>query len=135
VAIGSDAAFRCPDGPLSEGKPHPRAYGTFSRVLARYVADGRSGRDAPAAPLGLAEALRKMTLLPAQRAGLTRRGAVKEDWFADLVVFDPRTIEDRATYEQPHQCSGGIRYVLVNGRIAMRDGVPSGGLHGRVLRR
>jgi N-acyl-D-amino-acid deacylase len=127
VAIGSDAAFRCTDGPLSEGKPHPRAYGTFSRILARYVAKEHV--------LTLPEAIRRMTLLPAQRVGLPERGAIKKGWHADLVVFDPAAIEDRATYEQPHQYSTGIRYVLVNGKIALRDGVPSGGLHGRILRK
>jgi len=127
VAIGSDACFRCPDGPLSEGKPHPRAYGTFSRVLRRYVIEQKV--------LSLPEALRKMTLLPAQRAGLDRRGAIKEGWYADLVVFDPRLIEDRATFENPHQYSQGIKYVLVNGRMALSDGVPVGSLNGRILRK
>jgi len=127
VAIGSDASFRCPDGPLSEGKPHPRAYGTFSRVLRKYVREEGL--------LGLPEALRKMTLLPAQRAGLVQRGAVREGWFADLVVFDPCAIEDRATFEEPHQFSRGIKYVFVNGKMAIDDGVPLGGLHGSILRR
>ena len=127
VAIGSDASFRCPEGPLSEGKPHPRAYGTFSRVLRRYVREQ--------GVLGLVEALRKMTLLPAQRAGLARRGAIEKGWFADIVVFDPAAVEDRATFEDPHQCSKGIEYVFVNGKMAVNQGVPLGGLHGAILRR
>lgn len=127
VAIASDASFRSPTGPLSEGKPHPRAYGTFSRVLCRYVVQQGI--------LPLVEALRKMTLLPAERARLKDRGQIKEGWFADIVIFNPQEIQDRATYEEPHQCSRGIKYVVVNGRIALRDSVPTGGLHGRILRR
>jgi N-acyl-D-aspartate/D-glutamate deacylase len=85
--------------------------------------------------LGLVEALRKMTLLPAQRAGLARRGAIEKGWFADIVVFDPAAVEDRASFEDPHQCSKGIEYVFVNGKMAVNQGVPLGGLHGAILRR
>lgn len=127
VAVGSDASVRCPDGPLSQGKPHPRAYGTFARVLGRYVREARA--------LPLLEALKKMTVLPARQAGLRDRGELREGCFADIVIFDPLTVADQATFEQPHQCSKGIRYVFVNGRTAVREGVPTGGLHGRLLRR
>ena len=127
VAIGSDAAFRAPEGPLSGGKPHPRAYGTFARVLGHYVREE--------GVLSLEQAVHKMTLLPAQRAGLQERGALRPGWHADVVVFDPEQIADAATFEAPHQYSRGIRYVIVNGHVALNNGALSESLHGEILRR
>lgn len=125
VAIGSDAGFRSETGPLHVGRPHPRTYGTFSRVLGRYVREEKV--------LSLEQAIHKMTLLPAARAGLRERGALRPGWHADVVVFDPDAIADRATFDAPHQYSTGIRYVIVNGKPALADGALSEGLHGEIL--
>ncbi|HUP01465.1 MAG TPA: amidohydrolase family protein [Gemmatimonadota bacterium] len=125
-AICSDASARRSEGPLSEGTPHPRAYGAFPRVLGRYVREERA--------LSLAEAVRKMTGLPAEILRLQDRGQVAVGKAADLVVFDPGTVADRATYEAPHQYPAGIPHVVVNGALAVRDGQPTGALSGRVPR-
>jgi N-acyl-D-amino-acid deacylase len=124
-AICSDAAARRTTGPLSEGTPHPRAYGSFPRVLAKYVREMES--------MSLEEAVRKMTSLPATILGLGDRGAIAVGRVADLVVFDPERIADRATYEDPHRYPTGLPHVIVNGRLAVRDGAPTGELAGRVL--
>ncbi|GMV06103.1 MAG: hypothetical protein AMXMBFR53_23790 [Gemmatimonadota bacterium] len=118
------------DGRLTqpgEGHPHPRWYGTFPRVLARYV------REDPV--LTLEEAVHKMTGLPARRLGLAQRGEIREGWYADLVVFDPATVEDRATFEEPHQYPAGIPWVVVNGWITVADGAYRDVRPGRVLAR
>lgn len=112
---------------LGDGHPHPRWYGTFPRVLGHYA------RERGVIPL--AQAVRKMTALPAARMGLRDRGQLREGWFADLVVFDPETVSDRGTFEDPHQYPEGIRWVLVNGRIAVEDGAFRDVRAGRVLRR
>ena len=116
----------CTDGLLG-GKPHPRVYGTFPRVLGRYV---RERKDMP-----LEEAVRKMTSLPAKRLGLKDRGVVAGGMAADLVVFDPETVSDLATYENPRQYPLGIRHVIVNGVHSVKDGQFTGQLGGRVLKR
>lgn len=125
--IGSDGSVAAPYGPLSEGKPHPRSYGTHPRVLGRYVRD-----------LGLLtweEAVRKMTSAPAQRLGLAAKGIVRPGLDADLVVFDPATVSDRATFEEPHQYPDGIEHVLVNGELVVSGGNHLGALPGHVLSR
>jgi len=127
VAVGSDAAVRCARGALGAGKPHPRAYGTFARVLGRYA------REEELFPL--TEAIRKMTSLPAARLGLEQRGLLKKDWYADIVVFDPERVKDNATYADPHRYSSGIRFVFVNGVMAAENGKATGRLAGEVLRR
>jgi N-acyl-D-amino-acid deacylase len=119
--IGSDGL------PSAGGKPHPRLYGTFPRVLARYVREQRL--------LALEEAVHKMTALPAGRFGLEERGEVREGWFADLVVFDPSIVEDAATYEEPRQYAHGIVYVIVNGVEVVEKGVQTQARPGCVLRR
>jgi len=126
TAIVTDAEAVAVDGPLSAGMPHPRAYGTYPRVLARYVREQ--------AVLTWEEAIRKMTSLPAARLGLTDRGTLREGACADLVVFDPDTISDTATYADPHRYPVGIHHVLVNGRFAIYDGVQTEELPGQVLR-
>jgi len=115
------------DGLPSGGKPHPRLYGTFPRVLGRYAREEGL--------LTLEEAVRKMTAQPAQRFGLGRRGEVREGWFADLVVLDPRTVADIATYEEPRQYPTGIEYVTVNGELVVDDGKQTQARPGRVIRR
>jgi N-acyl-D-aspartate/D-glutamate deacylase len=125
VMIGSDGSALATSGEMSAGKPHPRSYGTFPRVLGEYVREQRL--------LPLPEAVHKMTGLPARRLGLRDRGQVRVGARADLVVFDPRRIADRATYEDPHRYAVGIEHVLVNGSIVIKDGEHTGSLPGRVL--
>jgi N-acyl-D-amino-acid deacylase len=119
--VGTDA-IPCPPG---QGRPHPRGYGAFPRILGHYVSDQRA--------LALAEAIRKMTRLPAQKFGLKERGLVREGQFADLVVFDPGQIIDRATYDDPRRHPEGIKAVVVNGSIAVLDGRVTSRRSGRFL--
>lgn len=126
VAVDCDSSAVNPVGPLSLGKPHPRSYGTFPRILGRYVREQHA--------LRLEEAVRKMTSLPAQRVGLRDRGLVRPGYFADLTIFDPDKIMDMATFEQPHQPSVGIEYVFVNGVLSLEHGQPTGQFGGRPLR-
>ena len=117
------------DGSLSRpgvGHPHPRAYGTFVRVLGRYVRERQV--------LQLEQAVRKMTGLPAERLGIERRGLLAEGWYADVVVFDPATVADAATFERPHQYAVGVDYVLVNGRFAVDGGASTDVRAGKALR-
>lgn len=126
TSIGSDGVGTHPGGTASADKVHPRAYGTFPRVLGRYVRE-----------LGViseAEAIHKMTGLPAARIGLKERGLLAPGYFADITIYDPATISDRATFADPHQFAAGIAYVLVNGRIALEAGQPNGARAGLVLR-
>jgi N-acyl-D-amino-acid deacylase len=125
VMIGSDGSALAPYGPLAEGKPHPRSYGTFARVLGEYVREQRV--------LPLAQAIRKMTGMPARRLRLRDRGVVRERARADLVVFDARRVADAATYQEPHRYAAGIEHVLVNGRFVIKHGEHTGSLPGRVL--
>lgn len=126
-SVGTDGLVFAPYGPLSRGKPHPRSYGTFPRVIGRYA------RDQGLMPM--AEAVRKCTSLPASRLGITDRGLVKEGMKADLVVFDPATILDRATFEDPHQYPKGIDFVIVNGVIAVEGTANRNAGAGEVLGR
>lgn len=110
---------------FGEGFPHCRSYGTFPRIIHKYVYEDKA--------LSLEEAVRKMTSLPAQTIRLTERGLIKKNLFADLVIFDLDKIKDTATYQKPHQYPEGIKYVIVNGAVAAKDGRPTGDLPGRVL--
>jgi N-acyl-D-amino-acid deacylase len=125
VMIGSDGSALATTGEMSAGKPHPRSYGTFPRVLGEYAREQRV--------LSLSEAVHKMTGLPARRLGLRDRGAVRVGARADLVVFDPRRVADQATYDDPHRYPTGVEHVLVNGSIVVKDGEHTGSLPGRVL--
>lgn len=127
VGIGADSEAVAPYGPLSKGKPHPRYYGTFPRVLGKYV---REERIVP-----LEEMIRKMTSLPADHMGFVRRGRLKVGWAADVCVFDPDRIIDKATFKEPAAYPEGIRQVVVNGQIVVADGAHTGKLPGRVLRK
>jgi dihydroorotase/N-acyl-D-amino-acid deacylase len=127
VMIGGDAGIRALDGPLSTDQPHPRAFGTFPRVLCRY------SREMGIFPLE--EAVRKMTSLPAARASLADRGILEVGRFADVVVFNPRTVCDTATFEAPKRLAVGVEHVIVNGEPVLRDGEPTGALPGRALLR
>jgi len=125
VSFGSDAASMAPELPFTKSSAHPRAYGNFARVLAKYVRDDRV--------LTLPDAIRKLSGLPATNLELDRRGFLKEGMFADVVVFDPATIADRATFENPHQYAVGVRDVLVNGSRVIRNGEHTGAKPGRAL--
>jgi N-acyl-D-amino-acid deacylase len=126
VSVGTDDSATSPEGILGVDHPHPRAYGTFPRILAKYVRE--EGK------LGLADAIRKFTALPAQRERLSDRGVIKTGMWADLVVFDPAAIHDVATYDDPNRFSAGISYVLVNGVLVIEQGKMTGALPGKVLR-
>jgi N-acyl-D-amino-acid deacylase len=126
VSIDNDSQGTSPEGLLGKEHPHPRAYGTFPRILRKYVREDHA--------LTLADAIRKFTALPAQRMRLTDRGVIKQGMWADLVIFDPETIRDLATFEEPNQLSQGMQYVLVNGVPVIADGQMTGALPGKVLR-
>jgi N-acyl-D-amino-acid deacylase len=127
VGVGADASVRSPSGPLGRGKPHPRAYGTFARALGRYA------RDEKVVPME--EMIKKMTSRPAAHFGLVERGAVQPGFYADLVVFDPAQIIDRATWKEPHQFPSGVEHVFVNGVSVVEGGAATGRLPGQILRR
>jgi N-acyl-D-amino-acid deacylase len=126
VSINNDSQGTAPDGILGQDHPHPRAYGTFPRILRKYVREEKR--------LTLEDAIRKFTSLPAQRMRLGDRGVLKRGMWADIVVFDPDSVRDRATFEKPNQLSEGMRWVLVNGVPVIADGKATGALPGKVLR-
>jgi dihydroorotase/N-acyl-D-amino-acid deacylase len=126
VSFDTDSSARAEDGPLSQSRSHPRGWGTFPRILGRYVRDEHV--------LTLEEAVRKMTSQAAIRVGLVDRGLVRPGMMADLVVFDPATIADVATFEQPNRYSRGIRHVFVNGQAVVADGAITTARPGRALR-
>jgi N-acyl-D-amino-acid deacylase len=126
VSFGSDEAAPAPEGVFLKANDHPRAYGNFARLLAKYV------RDEKVIPLQ--EAIHRLTALPAANLSLERRGQLVAGDFADVVVFDPTTIQDHATYEKPHQLATGVENVWVNGVRALKDGVATGAASGRFVR-
>ncbi|MGD9904541.1 MAG: amidohydrolase family protein, partial [Vicinamibacterales bacterium] len=126
VAIGSDGSALAIDGPLRSGVPHPRNFGTFPRVLGKYVREEQV--------ITLEEAIRKMTSLPAATSQLPDRGAIAPGKWADLVIFDPATVADRATFEQPFQYPVGIDTVIVNGQVVLDEGTHTNARPGKVLR-
>jgi N-acyl-D-amino-acid deacylase len=126
MSFGSDAGSIAPEGVFLKSQPHPRTYGTFARVLGHFVRDLHA--------LTLEDAIRKMTALPASNLRLEDRGSLAASQFADVVAFDPATIQDHATYEQPHQYATGMRHVLVNGTPVLVDGEHTGARPGRVVR-
>jgi N-acyl-D-aspartate/D-glutamate deacylase len=126
VSFCTDSGSRATDGPLAGSKSHPRGWGTYPRILGRYVRDEKL--------LTLETAIHKMTGAPAARVHLRDRGLVREGMFADIVVFDPARVIDRATFEMPNQYPIGIEYVLVNGKISVDKGQRTTALAGRVLR-
>jgi N-acyl-D-amino-acid deacylase len=126
VSFDSDAASLAPEGLFLRSNPHPRAYGNFARLLGRYV------RDEQIIPLE--EAIRRLTSFPARTFNLERRGELRPGFFADVAIFDPATIQDHATFQDPHQYATGVIHVLVNGVPVLRDGEHTGALPGRVVR-
>jgi len=125
ISFGSDEAAQAPEGVFLKSLPHPRAYGNFARVLGKYVREEKL--------LSLEAAIRKMTHLPATNSGLYHRGLLQEGYSADLVVFDPTTMIDKATYEKPHQYAVGVKHVFVNGVQVLKDGIHTGAKPGRAL--
>lgn len=126
MMVGSDSRAVAPLGILGTGKPHPRYYGTFPRVIGHYVREG---------VITLQEAIRKMTSLPAQRLGLKDRGLLKEGFKADITVFDPNKVKDEATFTDPHRFPSGIPYVIVNGTLVVDKSEHTGALPGKTLRK
>ncbi len=125
VSIGSDASSMAAEGEFLKSSTHPRAYGNFARLLGKYVREEKV--------ISLAEAVRRLSGLPATNLGLDRRGFLKKGYFADVVVFDPATIADKATYENPHQYAVGVKHVFVNGVQVIKDGEHTGAKPGRAL--
>jgi N-acyl-D-aspartate/D-glutamate deacylase len=125
ISFGSDEASQAPEGVFLKSNPHPRAYGNFVRVLGKYCRDEKL--------ITLPEAVRRLSGLPAENLGLDHRGLLKEGLFADVVVFDPATVADRATYDKPHQYAVGVKDVFVNGVQVVRDGEHTGARPGRAL--
>ncbi len=126
VSFGSDEQGDAPEGVFLLSAAHPRAYGNFARVFAKYVREDHA--------LSTEEAVRRMTSLPADNLSLKDRGRLRPGAFADLVVFDPNTIQDHATFEKSHQLSTGVSYVIVNGKLALKDGKATGAATGKVVR-
>ena len=126
ISVGSDGSSLSTDGILSVGKPHPRSYGTNPRFLGQFVRERKL--------MSLEEAIRKMTMLPAQRMGLSRRGRIAPGFAADLVVFNPDTVIDTATFESPHSYSVGVPHVAVNGTLVIENGEFTGQTPGKVIR-
>jgi N-acyl-D-amino-acid deacylase len=125
VSLGSDAASMAPEGVFLKSSTHPRAYGNFARLLGKYVRDEKV--------ISLSEAVRRLSGLPATNLELDHRGFLKPGMFADVVVFDPETIADRATFEKPHQYSIGVKHVFVNGVQVLKDGEHTGAKPGKAL--
>jgi N-acyl-D-amino-acid deacylase len=126
VSFNSDAASMAPEGVFLESSPHPRAYGSFARVLGRYVREEQL--------ITLPEAIRKLAALPAENLKIRDRGYLRPNYFADVVVFDPDAVQDHATFVDPHQYATGVVHVFVNGEVVLRDGEHTGALPGRVVR-
>ena len=126
VSVDNDSSGTSPEGILGEEHPHPRAYGTFPRILRKYVREEKK--------LTLEDAIRKFSALPAQRMRLIDRGVLKKGMWADVVVFDPETVRDSATFDDPNRLSDGMQYVLVNGVPVIENGKMTGALPGKVLR-
>lgn len=125
VSLGSDSPSTAAEGVFLTRSTHPRAYGCFARMLGKYVREEKL--------VTLPEAVRKMSRLPADNLGLDRRGRIERGYFADLVIFDPATVADRATYANPHQYAVGVRDVVVNGVLALKDGEHTGQFSGRAV--
>ena len=127
VGVGTDGSAIAPYGLLHKGKPHPRLYGTFPRVLGKYIREEKI--------LPLPEMIKKMTSLPAQKFGFMRRGILKKEYYSDIVIFNRDKVIDKATWTDPHKYPVGIEYVIVNGKVVIEKGGHTGNLPGKVLRK
>jgi N-acyl-D-amino-acid deacylase len=126
VSFCSDSSSQAPEPPFTFSQPHPRGYGAFARLLGKYV------REEQVIPLE--EAIHRLTRFPARNLRLEHRGGLEPGFFADVVVFDPATIIDRATFEEPHQLAEGVMHVFVNGEQVLRDGEHTDARPGRIVR-
>ncbi len=126
MSFGSDAGAPATEGVFLKTSTHPRAYGTFARVIGKYVREE--------GVLSLEEAIRRMTSQPARNISIRNRGQLAKGFFADIVVFDPDAVQDFATFENPHQYSTGVEHVIVNGVQVLKDGEHTGATPGRVIR-
>jgi N-acyl-D-amino-acid deacylase len=126
VSLGSDASSMAPEGVFLKSSTHPRAYGNFAKLFAKYVREDKV--------LTIEEAIRRVTTLPAANLELPDRGKLQTGFFADVVVFNPATMQDHATFEKPHQLADGVQHVFVNGVQVLKDGMPTGKPAGRALR-
>jgi N-acyl-D-amino-acid deacylase len=126
VSFDSDAGSIAPEGVFLKSNPHPRTYGTFARLLGKYVRDEKI--------ISMPEAIRRLTSLPAGNLKLDHRSWLKTGYYADVVVFDPARIQEHATYEKPHQYATGVVHVLVNGVPVIKDGEHTGAKPGQVVR-
>jgi N-acyl-D-amino-acid deacylase len=126
MSFGSDAGAPAAEGAALRTSTHPRTYGNFARLLGKYVRDEKAVK--------LEDAVRRLSALPAENLRLARRGRLRSGYYADVVVFDPKTIRDHATYEKPHQYATGMRHVFVNGVPVLRDGEHTGAKPGRFVR-
>ena len=126
VMIASDSSAKAPYGELGKGKPHPRGYGTFPRAIQEYARERKL--------VSLPEMIRKMTSMPADRLGFTRRGRIKVGNYADICILNYENVRDNATYAEPHQYPDGIEYVLVNGQVVIENGEHTGNFPGKVIR-
>jgi N-acyl-D-amino-acid deacylase len=126
MSFCSDAGSYAPEGVFIKSGTHPRAYGSFARLLGKYVRDERV--------IPLEEAIRKLTSLPASNLKIKKRGELRIGYYADVVVFDPLTIKDNATFENPHQYASGVLHVLVNGIQVIKDGEHTGAKPGRFVK-
>ena len=124
--VGSDGSAIAPHGKLGKGKPHPRYYGTFPRVLGKYCREEKV--------FDLPTAVKKITSMPANKLGLSKRGIIATGNYADITIFNPKTVIDNATFANPHQYTIGIEYVIVNGKVTIKNGKHTGERSGRVLR-
>jgi N-acyl-D-amino-acid deacylase len=127
VAFGSDAESLAPEGIFLKSNPHPRAYGNFARLLGKYVREENV--------ISLAEAIRRLTSFPADNLGIADRGRLRENHFADITIFDPAVVSDRATFSDPHQYAVGVHHVIVNGVPVLLDGEHTGAKPGRFVRK
>ena len=125
MAFGSDAESQAPEGVFLQSSTHPRAYGNVARLLGKYVRDEKT--------TSLADAVRRLTSFPAANLGIRDRGALKPGLFADLAIFDPATIADRATFDKPQAYATGMRHVFVNGVQVLKDGEHTGATPGRAV--
>ena len=126
VSFGSDEAAPSTEGVFLKSNNHPRAFGTFARVLGKYSRDE--------GVITLAEAVRRLTSLPADNLRLKRRGRLEPGYFADIVIFDPERIQDHATFEKPHQYATGVQHLFINGVQVLKNGEHTGAKPGRVVR-
>jgi N-acyl-D-amino-acid deacylase len=127
VGVGCDSSAMAPYGKLSGGKPHPRGYGSFPRILGKYIMDEKI--------VPLPDMIKKITSLPAKRFGFKKRGCLEKGYYADIVLFDEKTVKDMATYEDPHRYPEGIEFVIVNGEVVVNRGEHTGRLPGKILKK